>query len=355
LIISSPLGRTSETAQMIGKKLGIEVIYEKLLKELDVGVYEGKPEKEYAAFFKGDKDYNFTKSVPKGETLANVRKRMLKAINKLEEKYNNKKILIVSHGHPLWVLETAMSGLTIAEAVEWKKSEYPKNGKLKKVEYAKFPYNNEGELDFHRPFIDEIEFPCTICNDKNSKMKRVKDLVDVWFDSGAMPFAQQHYPFENKEAIDKKTAYPADYIAEAMDQTRGWFYTLLAVSTILEKAPSYKNVITLGIVLDEKGQKMSKSKGNIVDPWELASKYGMDAVRWYFFTVNQPADAKLFSERDVKDRWQRFISTLINSYTFFSICFMAFSTCLFPFSFNLSKGDFFKYSPTIILLALVSA
>ncbi|MEX0877412.1 MAG: class I tRNA ligase family protein [Candidatus Spechtbacterales bacterium] len=314
IVVTSPLGRTSETAQMVGEALGVDVITEDLLKEIGVGIYEGKSEQGYSDYFKGEKNYNFTKGAPKGETLAGVRKRMLEAISALEEKYSGKKILLVSHGHPLWVLEASLGGLTINEGVEWKrKGEYPQNAQLRRVEYAKFPYNNEGELDFHRPFVDDIEFLCKACG-KN--MRRVEDLVDVWFDSGSMPFAQQHYPFENKDTIDKNTAYPADYITEAMDQTRGWFYTMLAVSVILGKAPSYKNVITLGIVLDDNGQKMSKSKGNIIDPKELASKYGMDAVRWYFFTVNQPGDAKLFSEQDVKERWQRFLSTFANSYTF---------------------------------------
>jgi len=315
IIISSPLGRTKETAEIMGKQIGVEVVVENSLKEIGVGVYEGKDESEYSDYFKGERDYDFTNAVPGGENLAQVRHRMFGVVNKLEKKYRGKKILIVSHAHPIWMLETTMLGFTTDESVEWKrKGEYPQNAQVKKVKYAHFPYNNERELDFHRPFIDKIKFDCTKC--KAGKMSRVQDLVDVWYDSGAMPFAQEYYPFKNKSKIDKGVSYPADYISEATDQTRGWFYTLHAVSAILGKAPAYKNVVSVGLVLDEKGQKMSKSKGNIVDPWELAEKYGMDAVRWYFFTVNNPGSVKRFSERDVREKLQRFISTFLNTHTF---------------------------------------
>jgi isoleucyl-tRNA synthetase len=133
-----------------------------------------------------------------------------------------------------------------------------------------------------------------------------------------MPFAQYHYPFENKALINKKVQFPAEYISEAIDQTRGWFYTLLAISSLLEKGSPYKNVLSVGHVLDEKGEKMSKSKGNVVDPWYLVEKYGADATRWYFYTINQPDDSKLFSEKDVDQTLKRFILTFWNCFTFYS-------------------------------------
>ena len=113
-------------------------------------------------------------------------------------------------------------------------------------------------------------------------MERVPEVIDTWFDSGSMPFSQYHYPFENKEYIEKKEQFPAEYISEGIDQTRGWFYTLLAISTLLDLGPSYSNAIALGHILDEKGQKMSKSKGNVIDPWLMVDKYGADSLRWYF-------------------------------------------------------------------------
>ena len=168
------------------------------------------------------------------------------------------------------------------------------------------------KLDLHRPFIDEITFDCRKCK---SKMRRVSFVLDCWFDSGAMPLAQWHYPFENKEKYEEN--FPADYISEAIDQTRGWFYTLQGVSALLEKGTAYKNVICLGHVLDEKGNKMSKSKGNIVDPWEVMNEVGADASRWYFFSVIAPGPSFKFSTNLVKDVTKRFLLVLWNSYNYF--------------------------------------
>jgi len=162
--------------------------------------------------------------------------------------------------------------------------------------------------DLHRPYIDKIKLKCPC----NNKMTRVLEVIDCWFDSGAMPFAQHHWPFNKEELL-----FPADYISEGIDQTRGWFYTLLAISTLLEKGPAYKNVISFNHILDEKGEKMSKSKGNIVDPWQVINNYGVDAMRWYFFTVNQPGDNKLFSEKSVEQSLKKVIMTLWNSYIFY--------------------------------------
>ena len=175
------------------------------------------------------------------------------------------------------------------------------------------PINLEGELDLHRPYVDEIKLRCSKCR---GDMERVKDVADVWFDSGAMPFAQWHYPFENKEVIDSKriNQFPADYICEAVDQTRGWFYTLLAISVLLKREAPYKNVISLGLLVDKRGQKMSKSKGNAVDPWDLINNYGADALRWYFYALNQPGDVKKFNEVDVRKTLNRVLGLLYNSY-----------------------------------------
>ena len=127
-------------------------------------------------------------------------------------------------------------------------------------------------------------------------MRRVPEVVDVWFDSGAMPFAHAHWPFHKG---NNQFSYPVDYIAEAVDQTRGWFYTLLAVGALLGKGPAYRNVISAGLILDKNGQKMSKSKGNVVNPWDMISKYGVDTLRWYFYTINAPGDTKRFDEKDL--------------------------------------------------------
>jgi isoleucyl-tRNA synthetase len=136
-------------------------------------------------------------------------------------------------------------------------------------------------------------------------MRREKSVIDVWYDSGAMPFAQWHYPMEHKDLIDKKTLFPADYICEAVDQTRGWFYTLLAVSVLLGYESPYKNVICLGHINDKFGRKMSKSKGNTVDPWDVAGRFGIDAIRWYFYTANPPGEPKNFDEQEVAKAMRR--------------------------------------------------
>ncbi|MCX6743079.1 MAG: class I tRNA ligase family protein, partial [Candidatus Parcubacteria bacterium] len=150
-------------------------------------------------------------------------------------------------------------------------------------------------------------------------MKRVPEVIDVWFDSGSMPFAQWHYPFEHKELIDKEKQFPAEFISEAIDQTRGWFYTLLAVSTLLDKGAPYKNVICLGLINDKHGKKMSKSKGNIVDPWYIINKYSSDALRWHLYTINQPGDAKNFDEKNVDEVVKKVILIWQNSVKFFKL------------------------------------
>ncbi|MFC1897463.1 isoleucine--tRNA ligase [Chloroflexota bacterium] len=168
-------------------------------------------------------------------------------------------------------------------------------------------------LDLHRPFVDELTFDCPECG---AKMKRVPDVIDCWFDSGAMPVAQLHYPFENKELFDKELKQ-ADYICEAVDQTRGWFYSLHAISTLLFDRPCFKNVICLGHVLDVKGEKMSKTKGNIVEPRSVIDKYGADALRWYFFTTASAGNVYRFDEKSVAEITRRFLLTLWNVYSFF--------------------------------------
>ncbi|MCH5264807.1 MAG: isoleucine--tRNA ligase [Lachnospiraceae bacterium] len=182
-----------------------------------------------------------------------------------------------------------------------------------RAELAEKSGNPEAEkIELHRPYIDEVTIPCPHCG---KAMHRVPEVIDCWFDSGAMPFAQHHYPFENKELFEAQ--FPAQFISEAVDQTRGWFYTLLAESVILfDKAP-YENVIVLGLVLDEDGQKMSKSKGNAVDPMEALGQYGADAIRWYFYINSAPWLPNRFHGKAVTEGQRKFMGTLWNTYAFF--------------------------------------
>ena len=167
-------------------------------------------------------------------------------------------------------------------------------------------------VELHRPYIDEITLKCPECG---GTMHRVPEVIDCWFDSGAMPFAQHHYPFENQDLFEQQ--FPADFISEAVDQTRGWFYSLLAESTLLFNKAPYRNVIVLGHVQDENGQKMSKSKGNAVDPFDALEKYGADAIRWYFYINSAPWLPNRFHGKAVVEGQRKFMSTLWNTYAFF--------------------------------------
>ncbi len=171
----------------------------------------------------------------------------------------------------------------------------------------------KGEVpeDLHRPYIDEVALDCEDCG---GEMRRVESVIDTWYDSGAMPFAQFHYPFENEELFEER--FPADFICEAIDQTRGWFYTLLAESTLLFDTSSYRNCVCLGLILDPEGQKMSKSKGNVVEPWEVIDAHGADAFRWYYLTAQQPWSGYRFSVDTVGESVRQFLLTLWNTYSF---------------------------------------
>ena len=172
--------------------------------------------------------------------------------------------------------------------------------------------NCPDDIELHRPFIDNVTITCPECG---RQMKRVPEVIDCWFDSGAMPFAQHHYPFENKELFEQQ--FPADFISEAVDQTRGWFYSLLAISTLIFNKAPYKNVIVLGHVQDENGQKMSKSKGNAVDPFDALETYGADAIRWYFYINSAPWLPNRFHGKAVTEGQRKFMGTLWNTYAFF--------------------------------------
>jgi len=194
------------------------------------------------------------------------------------------------------------------------------HGLMKSNPYVKFKIgdtsdNNYNEVDLHKDFVDDI----VLSSKENLPMKREKDIIDVWFESGSMPYAQLHYPFENKDLIDNQSNFPADFIAEGVDQTRGWFYTLHAISTIVFDSISYKNVVSNGLVLDKSGQKMSKRLGNAIDPFEMINSFGADAVRWYMISNSNPWDNLKFDQEGVAEVKRKFFGTLQNIYSFFSL------------------------------------
>ena len=194
---------------------------------------------------------------------------------------------------------------------------YMKSNPLKDKGFVPGDYSkdNYDKVDLHRPYVDNI----ILVSPTGKAMKREADLIDVWFDSGSMPYAQIHYPFENKELIDKRLAFPADFINEGVDQTRGWFFTLHAIATMVFDSVAFKNVISTGLVLDAKGDKMSKHKGNVVNPFTMIDKYGADPVRFYMMTNSEPWDNLKFDEKGVDEVRRKFFGTLYNTYSFFSL------------------------------------
>ncbi|MEK7148788.1 MAG: class I tRNA ligase family protein, partial [Patescibacteria group bacterium] len=316
IIIASDILRAKETAGIVSQITGVvDIVYDSRIREINTGM-NGKPAKLYHKLFPRYED-KFEKRPSGGESLRDVRARMIGFMKDIDEKYTKKKILIIGHEFPLWMLWTAGQGMSEEQAIkvkEKKGADFIKNAEAMKFPYRKLPYSHTGEVDLHRPYIDEIFLSCVSCK---GAMKRVPEVCDVWFDSGAMPFAQAHWPFDHRSLKKQPKAFPADFICEGVDQTRGWFYTLLTTSTLLGFPAPYKNVLSVGIVLDKNGQKMSKSKGNIVRPEEIIQKYGIDSLRWYFYTINSPNDSKLFDEKDVMNRMRGYLSTLWNSFILF--------------------------------------
>jgi len=223
---------------------------------------------------------------------------------------------------PIWRTEDGKEQLCIG-SVEELKSEMTKSvdaGLMSSDIFADFEVGNMSEanydtIDLHKNIVDEI----VLVSESGEPMNRESDLIDVWFDSGAMPYAQWHYPFENKNLIDNKEAFPADFIAEGVDQTRGWFYTLHAIGTMVFDSVAYKNVVSNGLVLDKKGQKMSKRLGNAADPFETLSKYGADATRWYMISNANPWDNLKFDSEGIAEVSRKFFGTLYNTYSFFTL------------------------------------
>ena len=214
---------------------------------------------------------------------------------------------------PIWKTEDGDEAICIGSIAELNEGIKKANTIL--GEGVNKSYLHEGILDLHKPYVDDI----ILVSSSGKPMKRVPDLIDVWFDSGAMPYAQWHYPFENKDLIDKGEAFPADFIAEGVDQTRGWFYTLHALAVMLFDSVAYKAVVSNGLVLDKNGNKMSKRLGNVVNPFETIEKYGADATRWYLITNASPWDNLKFDLAGIQEVQRKFFGTLYNTYQFFTL------------------------------------
>ncbi len=316
VILYSPFLRTKQTALLVKQELSFEGEYCEvdLLGEIGALSMDGETWNEYDEHRNGiEPRGEFFAKLNGDESLFEAGKRILGLIKDLEHKYQDKKILLITHGSPIYLLELFSNYLDTDKIHHhFNRGDYrPKNAEVREIVYKNYPRDKDGFFDVHKPFIDDIE----LFDENGEIMMRTKEVMDVWFDSGAMPYAQNHILDED---VDVPDAYPADFISEAIDQTRGWFYTLHAIASIIGQQRAFKNVICLGLVMDKDGKKMSKSKGNIIDPLMLCDKWGADALRFFMYSINQPGETKFFDEKKVDEINKKVINTLLNSNTFYN-------------------------------------
>ncbi len=325
LIIASPFLRTQETAQMVANIIGYDrsaILTDNRLSEVRANSFEGKTVGEYHSSFSSDLDYFSTKRLS-DENYQDIKSRMAEFIYDIDQRYEKKNILIITHDSPGWLLFAAVAGASPFQSVKMRgtDSDFIKNGEIKDLQFTPLPHNKYYELDLHKPFIDEIFLNCKC----GQEMKRINEVFDCWFESGSMPYARFHYPFENKDKFSpahslfkKQKGFPADFVAEGVDQTRGWFYTLLVLSTALFGESPYKNVIVNGLILSEDGKKMSKRFKNYQDPSVIMDKYGADALRLYVLSlpVIRGEDAN-FLEKNLDETNKKNILRLRNVLSFY--------------------------------------
>lgn len=321
LIISSDFVRTRETAEIVAKELGIpvsEIVYEKRLREVSTGVFEGKTWAEYHAFF-GSKEDRFVTAPDGGETLTEVKRRVGDLLYELEQTYRDKTILLVSHGLPLMSLVAVSKGLNRNEMLNieaW--GNLFSTGEVRELPFVPLPHNPDYELDVHRPYIDAVELPCAC----GGTMKRIPEVFDCWIESGSMPFAQFHYTGEDGSPEGKlfRKNFPADFISEGLDQTRGWFYTMLVMGVGLFGEAPYKNAIVNGLILAEDGRKMSKRLKNYPDIADMVNTYGADAMRLYMLSSPIVHGEDLsFSPRGVDEVLKKVIMRTENVLAFYAL------------------------------------
>ncbi|MBU1557439.1 class I tRNA ligase family protein [Patescibacteria group bacterium] len=322
LIISSPFVRTKETAELVAGGLGIdksEIIFEERIEEVRLGDFEGRKNEEYSDYFT-DQEEKFFKNPINGENLTELKNRVGEFLYEIDKKYSDKNILIVTHEYPAWLLLSVAKGLDARGSDELRKEENLfDNADVKNLNFAPISHNANYESDVHMPYIDEIKFACGNCN---GEMKRIEEVFDCWFESGSMPYASNHYPFNNLDKFnpEKGIGFPADLIAEGVDQTRGWFYTSLVLSTALFDQTAFKNVVVNGTILAEDGQKMSKSLKNYPDVNHVLNKYGADAMRYYLMSSpSVKAEDFSFSEKGVDEVLKKIILKTNNIYSFYEL------------------------------------
>jgi isoleucyl-tRNA synthetase len=317
VIVTSPFRRARKTAELLVQRLGVdtaEIIIDERLHEWKVGDgFEGKEPAMFHELRKQFKDW-YEDILPGGESMKNIVARLGSLFYELENKYQNTTVILVSHMRPLCLAEFMCEGGS-AENYPSFHAHYNdfNNAEIRQLDFVPLPHNENYELDFHKPFIDNVELELD-----GEKLTRTPEVMDVWFDSGAMPFAQYH---ELGQPLDTEMSgkFPAQFISEAIDQTRGWFYTLHAVASLMDKPRAYENVICLGHIMDANGKKMSKSKGNIISPWKMFANYGADTIRMWMYGVNQPGESKNFDEKTVGELENKFFRMLDNCVAFYDM------------------------------------
>ncbi|MEK9176726.1 MAG: class I tRNA ligase family protein [Patescibacteria group bacterium] len=325
VIATSPLLRARETAEIMRKTLGLpesSVIEDARFTEYDHGVFDLRPDAEFVSRYPSAA-LLMDVGPEKGESVTGMRRRVGDALYELERKHTRKNILIVTHGYPASALVAAARGAGREETVDLLDNREPEPAEVMSLPFTPLPHDENYELDFHRPYIDEVEL---IAPD-GTRLERVQDVFDCWFESGSMPYAQDHYPFKNRTRFDpspglfrKSRGYPADFIAEGLDQTRGWFYSLIVLGTALFGRAPYKSVIVNGIVLAEDGQKMSKRLKNYPDPLDVVSRHGADALRYYLLASPlMRAEDLNFSEKSVAEIASKVVGRLVNVLSFYEL------------------------------------
>ncbi len=318
VILASPFARTRQTAEIVAGEVGIEaehIIYDDRLREIDGGTFNGGPVSAYRDYFSSLHE-KFEKRPDQGENLLDVKRRVMTLFEELEERYQGKTILLVTHGDPSWMLTLGTQGGTIDDGVALRaEAEYfIDTGEVRDLPFVRFPHDAEFQFDVHVPYIDRVPLVCSC----GGTLTRVPYVFDCWFESGSMPYAQLHYPFENKDLFERN--FPAHFIAEGIDQTRGWFYNMLVLSTgLFDRAP-FRHVVVNGLVLAEDGRKMSKKLKNYPDPWHIMNTYGADATRYYLLASPAVyAEDLAFSEKGVDEVVKKHIARTLNVLSFYEL------------------------------------
>ncbi|MBI4086826.1 class I tRNA ligase family protein [Candidatus Kaiserbacteria bacterium] len=321
-IYTSPMERARETAAMLANTLGLSadrIVVHNGLTEVNGGIFEGKPISDYHAYF-ATRTERLTKTPEDGENWMDTKRNITSVLYEIEEKHAGAGVVLVSHNGPLQMLQAGAKGLDTAETAKIMedKAYFVEPGDVREFDFTPLPHNKDYELDFHRPYIDGV----TLVDESGAELARAPEVIDGWVESGSMPFAERHYPFESTDEFEPKEnkAYPADFIAEYIAQTRTWFYYMHAVSVLLFDKPSFKNVVTTGTILAADGSKMSKSKKNFTDPLLVVDQFGADALRYYLMSsVVMQAEDMNFRDEELREAHNRVVQMLWNTYTFYDM------------------------------------